>query len=231
MSAAALPGRPVARPPRSRRATREPVARPRRSHRPHAAPLLRRALAALVALAVGAATAWWYAQREGIAEPVGTMSAADVLFLRDLLTVQTTTADVLERVEGRVEDEQLASLAAAIAATEADERATAQRWLAEAPVTAKAATEHGGQRGDHAHAGPAVADERILAELSRSTGTQLRTLLSTVLLAHQQASAELAEDALGRLRDPEVKAYAERVVGSRRGQVQILLTLQPQATG
>lgn len=210
--------------------------RPPRSHRPRAAFLLRRALAVVLALAVGAAAAWWYAQREGMTPAPGTMTAADVAFLTDLLTVQSTTAEALARADGRIQDEQLASLAAAIAATEADERADARRWLDEAPVTARLGDEDedatGGAHGGHAgHPAPAVADARILDALATATGTQLRTLLSSVLLAHQQASAELAQDALPRLRDPEVRAYAERVVESRRGQVQLLLTLQQQPTG
>ncbi len=187
----------------------------------------------MLALAVGAAAAWWYAQREGLAPPPGTMTAADVAFLTDLLLVQSTTAEALDRVEGRVEDAQLASLVAAIAATETDERATLRRWIDEAPVTAKVADGHAGTHtgGHGGHAPPAVADERILGALATATGTQLRTLLSSVLLAHQQASAELAQDALPRLGDPEVRAYAERVVESRRGQVQLLLSLQQQPTG
>ncbi|MGS2614479.1 DUF305 domain-containing protein [Micromonospora sp. LZ34] len=192
-----------------------------------AAPVLRRvratgrrrrpAVAALLTLLLAAGCAADPAPPPaGAPAPVGTASAAirglDVVFLTMMVAHTERTLEIARLARDRVTDGELRTLVAAIETTEADELVTMRTWLRTADPAATA--------GRHDHAGH--ADAADLDRLRSATGVDVDRVLREVLIAHQQAAADLARAHLATAVNPEVADLARRVEQSRTAQVQLM---------
>ncbi|MEU5550190.1 DUF305 domain-containing protein [Micromonospora sp. NPDC047793] len=147
------------------------------------------------------------------------MTGIDLLFLSMMAGHTEQTLEIVRLVRGRLVDDELRTLVAAIEVTETDELADARAWLAQAGRTARADD----------HAGHGTGPDQ-LARLRDAAPGQVDAVLVEVLGAHQQAAADLARAHLAAGTDERVRDLAQRVGQSRTAQV-AMLTARPAADG
>ncbi|WDZ83626.1 DUF305 domain-containing protein [Micromonospora cathayae] len=148
----------------------------------------------------------------GPAPVTSTLSGLDVVFLTTMVAHTEQTLELLRLSRGRVTDERLRTLVAAIEATESDELTTMRGWLREAgPVPSGGAHRH-----DHG------AGTAGLARLRAAPPGQVDRVLRDLLGTHQRAAADLARSHQAVAADPRVRDLAGRVERSRAAQVSLL---------
>jgi uncharacterized protein (DUF305 family) len=194
-------------------------------------PALNRAHAPLIAVgAVGCAAALAVVLISGSAAPVPPPSAAaattslsrgDAEFVRAMVAQHEQTAAIVRLARSRITDGELATLVAAVDATQSDELAMMDGWLAAASSGAAVPSATG-----HAHPPPGGSpDARDVAALDAAPAGQFDAALANLLIARQQAATELARAELAGNGDPAVLAFARRVADSRAAQVSQLLRM------
>ena len=166
----------------------------------------------------------------GRSQPQGMrLNGADTTFLRLMSAELSQTHELLRLADGKVSDAELATLVAAIDATQDDELDTIQAWLdAAGAASPDTAGPNGPAADDHRHplAVGGSPDPRDVARLQSVThGSPFDVTLADMLLAHQQASSELARAELNDGRDKAVTGLALRVARSREAQVSLLLRM------
>lgn len=135
----------------------------------------------------------------------------DVPFLTALVAHNQRTLEIVHLSEGRLVDPELRTLAAAVAATEADELRTARTWLRAAGRPTSGGHDH------HGH-----ADAADLARLREAAPADVDRVLRTVLAEHQRAAADLARAHRTVGGSAPVRALADRVARSRTAQAELL---------
>lgn len=135
----------------------------------------------------------------------------DVPFLTALVAHNQRTLEIVHLSEGRLVDPELRTLAAAVAATEADELRTARTWLRAAGRPTSGGHDH------HGH-----ADAADLARLREAAPADVDRVLRTVLVEHQRAAADLARTHRAIGGSAPVRALADRVARSRTAQAELL---------
>ncbi|TQL39600.1 DUF305 domain-containing protein [Salinispora arenicola] len=135
----------------------------------------------------------------------------DVPFLTALVAHNQRTLEIVHLSEGRLVDPELRTLAAAVAATEADELRTARTWLRAAGRPTSGGHDH------HGH-----ADAADLARLREAAPADVDRVLRTVLVEHQRAAADLARAHRAVGGSAPVRALADRVARSRTAQAELL---------
>jgi uncharacterized protein (DUF305 family) len=131
------------------------------------------------------------------------------------------TAAIIRQVHGRVTDGELATLVAAVDATQADELTMMRGWLADAGTGVAGSIATG-----HAHpSSGASPDARDVAALNAAPAGEFDASLANLLIARQQAATELARAELAGGGDPAVRSFARRVADSRAAQVSQLLRI------
>ncbi|WP_019900051.1 DUF305 domain-containing protein [Salinispora arenicola] len=135
----------------------------------------------------------------------------DVPFLTALVAHNQRTLEIVHLSEGRLVDPELRTLAAAVAATEADELRTACTWLRAAGRPTSGGHDH------HGH-----ADAADLARLREAAPADVDRVLRTVLAEHQRAAADLARAHRAVGGSAPVRALADRVARSRTAQAELL---------
>ncbi|MCN0179429.1 DUF305 domain-containing protein [Salinispora arenicola] len=136
----------------------------------------------------------------------------DVPFLTALVAHNQRTLEIVHLSEGRLVDPELRTLAAAVAATEADELRTARTWLRAAGRPTSGGHDH------HGH-----ADAADLARLREAAPADVDRVLRTVLVEHQRAAADLARAHRAVGGSAPVRALADRVARSRTAQAELLV--------
>ncbi|TDC32659.1 DUF305 domain-containing protein [Micromonospora sp. 15K316] len=148
-------------------------------------------------------------------------SGIDLIFLNMMAAHTEQTLEIVRSTRGRIADQELRTLVAAIAATETDELATMRAWLAAAdPVS---------DRSRHDHSGHGVSATE-LARLRNATAGEVDTVLREVLAEHQRSAADLARAQLAAGTDERVRDLARRIEQSRTAEVR-LLTGTPAGVG
>ncbi|MEU8210836.1 DUF305 domain-containing protein [Micromonospora sp. NPDC049044] len=140
------------------------------------------------------------------------MSGIDVVFLTTMVGHSERTLQIVALARGRVRDDALRTLAAAIEATEADELAVMRGWLSTAGPGAGA--------GAHQHEGH--GDDAALDRLRTAPDADVDRALREVLADHQRAAADLARSPVGVGRDAQVRDLARRIEQSRTAEVELL---------
>jgi uncharacterized protein (DUF305 family) len=200
-----------------------------RSSRTSTAAALAAIAAAGVAAVLVAVLASGGAPASPTAPPVATigtgLTEADTAFVRAMAAQHEQTAAIVRLAGDRITDGELATLVAAIDATQDHELATLHDWLAAAaggtPNPGAVAPSAG-----HSHPAPiASPDPRDIAALEAARGRAFDTTLANLLIARQQTAGELARAELGRDGDPAVRALARRIADSRAAQVGQLLRM------
>jgi len=188
-----------------------------------------RAIASLVAAgAVGCAAALAVVLVSGGGAPTPStpppaatahLHPGDADFIRAMVAQLEQTAAILRHATARITDGELATLVAAVEATQADELAMMRGWLTAAgPGSGSAAS-------GHAHPPGSSPDARDVAALDAAPAGEFDAALANLLIARQQAATELARAELTGSGDAAVLAFAQRVADSRAAQVSQLLRI------
>ncbi|NYH45699.1 uncharacterized protein (DUF305 family) [Micromonospora jinlongensis] len=142
----------------------------------------------------------------------GTMSGIDVVFLSTMVGHSERTLQIVRLASGRLRDDALRTLAAAIEATEADELAAMRGWLPTTGPGASAAAHHHEGHGDDA----------ALDRLRTAPDADVDRVLREVLADHQRSAADLARAQVDVGRNERVRDLARRIEQSRTAEVELL---------
>ncbi|MFF5179292.1 DUF305 domain-containing protein [Micromonospora sp. NPDC000316] len=142
----------------------------------------------------------------------GPLSGIDVVFLNTMVGHNERTLQIVRLAGGRLRDDALRTLTAAIEVTETDELSTMRSWLPTAGPGAGAA--------GHDHAGH--GDDAALDRLRTATDADVDQVLREVLADHQRAAADLARAQVDVGRDERVRDLARRIERSRTAEVEML---------
>ncbi|MET7963792.1 DUF305 domain-containing protein [Micromonospora zamorensis] len=148
----------------------------------------------------------------GAAIDAATMSGIDVVFLSTMVGHSERTLQIVRLASGRLRDDALRTLAAAIEATEADELAAMRGWLPTTGPGASAAAHHHEGHGDDA----------ALDRLRTAPDADVDRVLREVLADHQRSAADLARAQVDVGRNERVRDLARRIEQSRTAEVELL---------
>ncbi|MFF0255630.1 DUF305 domain-containing protein [Micromonospora zamorensis] len=148
----------------------------------------------------------------GAAIDAATMSGIDVVFLSTMVGHSERTLQIVRLASGRLRDDALRTLAAAIEATEADELAAMRGWLPTTGPGASAAAQHHEGHGDDA----------ALDRLRTAPDADVDRVLREVLADHQRSAADLARAQVDVGRNERVRDLARRIEQSRTAEVELL---------
>jgi uncharacterized protein (DUF305 family) len=157
----------------------------------------------------------------------GTYNGTDVMFLQMMIAREQQTALLTDRAAAATAQDhplpaQVATLAAAIASTQADETTTMTGWLR----NWRQPTAMSGDPSVHAqHGGSTTLDPADLTALDHATGTDYTERFLNLLIAQQHNAVELAamETQTG-VHDP-ARELAQRITESRNAEIAQMLTL------
>ncbi|MEU5904748.1 DUF305 domain-containing protein [Micromonospora sp. NPDC047527] len=142
----------------------------------------------------------------------GPLSGIDVVFLNTMVGHSERTLQIVRLAGGRLRDDALRTLAAAVEVTEADELSTMRGWL---PTAGPGAGVTG-----HDHAGH--GDDAALDRLRAAPDADVDRVLREVLADHQRAAADLARAQIDVGRNEQVRDLARRIERSRTAEVELL---------
>lgn len=146
----------------------------------------------------------------------------DVMFLQMLAYHQKQGLEMTSTAMKRAQNPELKTLAEAVQATEKDELAMMQSWLTswgkatEVDQAASLHADHGGLPGT----GP-----KEIKALTTIKATEFDTAFLNLFLAHQHNAIEMSNLVKADGKNPDTKAFAERVRESRQGEIQQMLKL------
>lgn len=178
------------------------------SARPQPAPASPAGSAAAGSVGAGAAGA--APAESGI--DAATMSGIDVVFLSTMVGHSERTLQIVRLASGRLRDDSLRTLAAAIETTEADELSAMRGWLPTTGPGASAAAHHHEGHGDDA----------ALDRLRTAPDADVDRVLRDVLADHQRSAADLARAQVDVGRNERVRDLARRIEQSRTAEVELL---------
>lgn len=187
--------------------------------------MFRRCLLAAVALSLLAGCTPPSAPQAAPVSPAvdtGQYNETDVMFVQMMLAHNGPAAQMLRLVEERSTDQELKTLAAAVAVTQADEVKDMLAWLGNwqqptvAPTMPEAHAEHAGM--------PATGEAEIAALRTATEAAFDKTFLN-LFIGHQHQAVEFARMEIRGGVSPAAVQLAHRVDQSRRGQIEIMLKM------
>ncbi|MFC7614687.1 DUF305 domain-containing protein [Actinokineospora soli] len=151
---------------------------------------------------------------------VGDYNLADVMYLQMAIANHEQGIELVALAGAHPVRPAVSELAAAIGATQRTEVDQMRGWLAEWGHPDEVSTDP----ADHAHhGGMPITDDAALAELAAAPDAEFERRFVTVLTGHQHNAVEMARRQLADGASPAVKAFADKVVKSRSGQISALL--------
>ncbi|WP_410660259.1 DUF305 domain-containing protein [Amycolatopsis sp. lyj-112] len=150
---------------------------------------------------------------------------ADVMFLQMMAAHNDQGVEIVKLVHAKQAQQQpLKDLAAAIEATQQSETSDLRNRL---KAWGKPETGSVDPHAHHHHGGDGLTDKGLLEALSKKDGPEFTLDFVDILVAHQHNGVALARTELKDGKNPDSKAFAQRVVDSRTGEVQQLRALVP----
>ncbi|TDC68668.1 DUF305 domain-containing protein [Actinomadura sp. GC306] len=168
-------------------------------------------------------------ERQASTEPASAASDApapaghnehDVMFLQMMIAHHKQGVEMARVAEDRAKRAEVRNLAAAVAATQAEEVKTMTSWLRK--WSEPATTHHA--PGSHAeHGGLPATGPKEISTLKKTTGAAFEPAFLNLFVAHQHNAVKMAEEETSKGGDAEAKAFAERVKESRTDQIRQML--------
>jgi len=152
----------------------------------------------------------------------GGFNDTDVMFLQMMLAYQGQSLKLVPLARTRASRDDVRTLAAAIAATQADEAAMMADWLRtwRQPLTAAAdPAVHEGHGGLH------DLDVDELGAVRDLSGPEFDKAFLNLLIGHQHNAVEVARMELSSGTNQQVKEFAQRVDRSRTAEIAQMLTM------
>lgn len=155
----------------------------------------------------------------------GDFNDVDVMFLQMMIPHHEQGMQMVRLAAKNAGRPEIKDLVSAIELTQADEAKNMTGWLQQwgKPTTvdpnADVHVNHGGL--------PATNPE-VIAELARSSGAEFESKFLNLFTGHQGAAVEMAQREVKEGASQPVRELADRIVKSRSGQIQQMLTLLGQ---
>jgi uncharacterized protein (DUF305 family) len=150
---------------------------------------------------------------------------ADVMFLQMMIPHHGQGMEMVRLAKKQATRTEIQDLVTAIELTQADEVENMAGWLKQwgqpetADPNASAHANHGGM--------PATSPE-VIADLAKAKGKEFESKFLNFFTGHQGAAVEMARTQMKDGASQPVKDLADRIVKSRTGQIQQMLTLLGQ---
>jgi len=148
-------------------------------------------------------------------------SPADVRFMQDMIPHHHQALEMAALVEGRTNNRELIDVAARIDATQRDEIAFMQEWLAERGERVPDPTAHHAMHMHHEMAGMATPEQ--MAELAAAEGVAFDRLFLTLMITHHEGAITMVEELLeepGSAYDPLLFEFTADVTNDQAAEIQ-----------
>jgi uncharacterized protein (DUF305 family) len=151
-----------------------------------------------------------------------TFNETDVMFLQMLVHHQKQGLEMTGTAVRRARNPQVKELAQAVQATEKDELAMMQSWLAQWGRPTDADTDTSLHAGHGGLPGTGAAE---IKALTTAPASRFDTAFLTLFLAHQHNAVEMARMEITKGANEATKEFATRVRDTRQGEIQQMLKL------
>ena len=148
-------------------------------------------------------------------------SPADVRFMQDMIPHHHQALEMAALVAGRTNNRELIDVAGRIDATQRDEIAFMQEWLAERGERVPDPTAHHAMHMHHEMAGMATPEQ--MAQLAAAEGTAFDRLFLTLMITHHEGAIVMVEELLeepGSAYDPVLFEFTADVTNDQAAEIQ-----------
>ena len=148
-------------------------------------------------------------------------SAADVKFMRDMIPHHQQALDMAALVAERTSRNEMIELAGRIEASQNDEIAFMQGWLAERGEDPADVDWHHHAHGDHAMEGMATMEQ--MTELEASSGADFDALFLKLMIAHHEGALIMVEELLehsGSAQDPVLFEFTTDIENDQDAEIE-----------
>ncbi len=148
-------------------------------------------------------------------------SPADVRFLQDMIPHHHQALEMAALVADRTNRQELLDVAGRIDASQQDEIAFMQRWLAERGESAPDPAAHDAMHTSHAMAGMATPEQ--MTELAAAEGAAFDRLFLTLMIAHHEGAVTMVEELLeqpGSAYDPVLFEFTSEVTNDQTAEIE-----------
>ncbi len=152
---------------------------------------------------------------------VTAFSPDDVRFMQDMIPHHHQAMEMAELVETRTNRPELVDVAGRINASQSDEIAFMQQWLAERGARVPDPTEHGAMHTTHTMAGMATPAQ--MAELATSSGIDFDRLFLSLMIRHHDGAVKMVEELLeqsGSAYDPVLFEFTSDITNDQTVEIE-----------
>ncbi|ONI84279.1 hypothetical protein ALI144C_15760 [Actinosynnema sp. ALI-1.44] len=149
----------------------------------------------------------------------------DVMFLQMMVPHHAQGMEMVRLAEKEAKRPEIKDLVAAIGVTQADEAKSMTGWLTQ---WGKPTTADPNAQAHASHGGLPATNPEVIADLANAKGAEFEAKFLNLFSGHQGAAVEMARRELKEGANGPVKDLADRIVKSRTGQIQQMLTMLGQ---
>ena len=198
-------------------------------------------VAASVALLVIAVAAFSFGRLSTLAEPTPTDTSAEAGFARDMQVHHLQGAELAMIVRDATDDPEVRLLAYDIATTQSQQAGQMYGWLnvwdlsqsgSEPSMTwmslpADGGSDHGTHSATHAPGAPmpGLATAAQIEELRALRGVDAERRFLELMIAHHEGAVEMADAALARASNDDVRRLAQSIVDSQTAEIALMQDL------
>ena len=148
-------------------------------------------------------------------------SPADVVFLQDMIPHHHQAMEMAALVADRTNRPELLDVAGRIDASQADEIAFMQQWLAERSERVPDPTHHEAMYTSHTMAGMATPEQ--MAELAASSGIDFDRMFLTLMIRHHDGAVKMVEELMeqpGSAYDPVLFEFTSDITNDQTTEIE-----------
>lgn len=148
-------------------------------------------------------------------------SPADVRFMQDMIPHHQQAVEMAELVAERTNRQEIVDVAGRINASQADEIAFMQGWLAERGETVPAPSAHEAMHTSHAMAGMATPQQ--MTQLAAANGTDFDRLFLQLMIRHHDGAVKMVKELLkqpGSAYDPLLFEFTSDITNDQTAEIE-----------
>jgi uncharacterized protein (DUF305 family) len=162
-------------------------------------------------------------------ESTAAVNDADVTFAQQMIPHHEQAVEMAQLAQGRVDSDEVLSLAEDIEAAQGPEIDTLRGWLdtwgEEVP---SGGMEHGDMGHDSGGAMSGMMDEEQMGELMAASGADWDRMFLEMMIEHHEGAIEMAEVEVDKGENPDAVALAEKIISDQQAEItQMQQLLQP----
>jgi uncharacterized protein (DUF305 family) len=148
-------------------------------------------------------------------------SPADIRFMTDMIPHHHQAMEMAELVAERTNNQEVVDVAGRINASQDDEIAFMQQWLADRGANVPDPTEHDAMHTTHKMAGMATAEQ--MAELAASGSTDFDRMFLSLMIRHHDGAVKMVEELLeqpGAAYDPVLFEFTSDITNDQTAEIE-----------